>query len=70
MHYLYIIILCLAPWIIGTSVFAWYCHGVEYMLDGVLLGFIAGMVSFGPTLTLFEPIYDWIKKDETVEPTP
>lgn len=69
MRYLYIIAMCLAPWIVGTTALFWYYHGVAYTLDGVLLGSIAGVFSLGPTVTLFEPLFDWLTKDETMEHT-
>ena len=55
--------MCLAPWIVGTTALFWYYHGVAYTLDGVLLGSIGGLVSLGPTVTLLEPLFDWLKKE-------
>ena len=69
MRILQIIIICMAPWIIGTSILMGYQHGIEFMLDGVVLGFIAGLFAFGPTALLFEPLYDWITRNEAMEHT-
>ena len=69
MRILYIVIICLFPWIIGTSILMGYYHGIEFMLDGVVLGFIAGLVALGPTACIFEPLYEWITRHETLEST-